>query len=58
MAIYSSAFTCWSEYDVDVILKVKVKVKVKLSLCFNLAPRQEGLLGEWRYSAMYSWPRH
>jgi hypothetical protein len=26
------------------------KVKVKLSLCFNWAPRHEGLLGEWRYS--------
>jgi hypothetical protein len=26
-------------------------VKVKLSLCFNWAPRHEGVLGEWRYSS-------
>jgi hypothetical protein len=34
------------------------KLKVKLSLCFNWAPRQEVVLGEWRYSSMHSWPRH
>jgi hypothetical protein len=33
------------------------KVKVKLSLCFNWTPRHEGVLGEWRYSSMHSWPR-
>jgi hypothetical protein len=27
------------------------KVKIKLSLCFNWAPRHEGVLGEWRYSS-------
>jgi hypothetical protein len=32
----------------------KVKVKVKLSLCFNWAPRHEGVLGEWRYSTTHS----
>jgi len=26
------------------------KVKVKLYLCFNWAPRHEGVLGKWRYS--------
>jgi hypothetical protein len=31
-----------------------VKVKVKLSLCFNLAPRHEGVLGEWKYSSIHS----
>jgi hypothetical protein len=31
-----------------------MKVKVKLSLCFNWAPRHEGVLGEWRYSSTHS----
>jgi hypothetical protein len=30
------------------------KGKVKLSLCFNWAPRHEGVLGEWRYSSTHS----
>jgi hypothetical protein len=29
-------------------------LKVKLSLCFNSAPRHEGVLGEWRYSSTHS----
>jgi hypothetical protein len=29
-------------------------LKVKLSLCFNWAPRHEGILGEWRYSSTHS----
>jgi hypothetical protein len=29
-------------------------VKVKLSLCFNWAPRHEGVLGEWMYSSTHS----
>jgi hypothetical protein len=29
-------------------------VKVKLSLCFNWAPRHEGVLEEWRYSSIQS----
>jgi hypothetical protein len=29
-------------------------VKVKLSLCFNWAPRHEGILREWRYSSTHS----
>jgi hypothetical protein len=33
-------------------------VRVKLSLCFNWAPRHEGVIGEWRYSSTHSWPRH
>jgi hypothetical protein len=32
--------------------------KRKLSPCFKLAPRHEGVLGEWIYSAKHSWPRH
>jgi hypothetical protein len=32
-------------------------VKVKLPLCFNLAPHHEGVLEEWMYSSMHSWPR-
>jgi hypothetical protein len=31
-----------------------VKVKVKLPLCFNKAPRHEGVLGEWMYSSAHS----
>jgi hypothetical protein len=27
---------------------------VNVSLCFNWAPRHEGVLGEWRYSSTYS----
>jgi hypothetical protein len=34
------------------------KVKLNLSLCFNCAPRLEGVLGEWKYSSMYSWSWH
>jgi hypothetical protein len=34
--------------------KPQVKVKVKLPLCFNWAPRHEGVLGEWRYSSIHS----
>jgi hypothetical protein len=33
---------------------LQCKVKVKLSLCFNWAPRHEGVLGEWRYSYLNS----
>jgi hypothetical protein len=32
----------------------KVKGKVKLSLCFNWAPRHEGVLGERKYSSTHS----
>jgi hypothetical protein len=42
------------QYCAYVLTKVKVKVKVKLSLCFNWAPRYEGVLGEWRYSSTHS----
>jgi hypothetical protein len=27
-------------------------------LCFNWAPRREGVLGEWKCSSTHSWPRH
>jgi hypothetical protein len=29
-------------------------VKVRLSLCFNWAPRHEGVFGKWRYSSTHS----
>jgi hypothetical protein len=29
-------------------------VKAKLSLCYNWAPRREGVLGEWRYNSTHS----
>jgi hypothetical protein len=35
-------------------LKFKCKVKLKLSLCFNWAPRHEGVLGEWGYNSTHS----
>jgi hypothetical protein len=35
-------------------LSVPRKVKVKLSLCFNWAPRHEGVLAVWRYSSTHS----
>jgi hypothetical protein len=31
-----------------------LKVKVKLSLCFNRAPRSEGVLGGWKCSSTHS----
>jgi hypothetical protein len=31
-----------------------LKAKVKLSLCFNWAPRNEDVLGEWKYSSTHS----
>jgi len=35
------------------------KGKVKLPLCFfNWSPRHDGVLREWRYSSMHSWPRY
>jgi hypothetical protein len=34
--------------------KFMVKLKVNVSLCFNLAPRHESVLGEWRYSSTHS----
>jgi hypothetical protein len=33
---------------------VSEKSKVTFSLCFNRAPRHEGVLGEWRYSTTHS----
>jgi hypothetical protein len=32
-------------------------IRVKSPLCFNWAPRHEGVLWEWRYSSMHFWPR-
>jgi hypothetical protein len=32
----------------------KGKGKVNLSLCFNWAPRHEGVLGKWRYNSTHS----
>jgi hypothetical protein len=47
-----------SQYSVSKItilyLSLWVCLKVKLSLCFNRAPRHEGVLGEWRYSSTHS----
>jgi hypothetical protein len=38
--------------------KVKGKGKVAPVLFNNWAPRHEGVMGEWRYSSMHSWPWH
>jgi hypothetical protein len=43
----SVGFTSFESYPA-------LKLKVKLSLCFNRAPRHEGVLGEWRYSSTHS----
>jgi len=42
----------------DTKQQVKKLKKVNLSLCFKWAPRHHGVLGEWRYSSKYFWPRH
>jgi hypothetical protein len=41
-------------YDNLTKLYSSVEVKVNLSLCFNWAPRHEGVLGEWRYISTHS----
>jgi hypothetical protein len=41
-------------FQVSKLSYPQVKVKVKVSLCFNWAPRHEGVLGEWRYSSIHS----
>jgi hypothetical protein len=41
--------TRWSTVSI-----VKVKVNAKLSMCFNWAPRHEGVLREYRYSSTHS----
>jgi len=58
-----SVMMCWSVFSTRFFISLFVakfpyKVKVKLSLCFNWAPRHEGVLGEWKYSSKHSWPRH
>jgi len=41
-------------YILSLVFCIKAKMKVKLFLCFNWASRQEGILGEWRYSSTHS----
>jgi hypothetical protein len=57
----ASVFCCQSALSeirsVIIMQWFRSKVKVKLSLCFNWAPRHEGVLEEWRYSSIL-WPRH
>jgi len=48
--VTACSISCESLARICVRHRVKHKVKVKLSLCFNQAPRLEGVLGEWRYS--------
>jgi hypothetical protein len=36
------------------IYSASQEIPFLLSLCFNWAPRYEGLLGEWRYSSTHS----
>jgi hypothetical protein len=40
-----------TEYE---CIKNVLRVKVKLSICFNLARRHGGVLGEWRFSSTRS----
>jgi hypothetical protein len=51
----SRVFLCLSTRDLYVAIRSK---KMLTSLCFNRAPRPEGVLGEWLYSSRYSLPRH
>jgi hypothetical protein len=49
----------WAQWDFGrslcrAVIVLPAKAKVKLSLCFNWAPRHEGVLGEWRYSSNHS----
>jgi hypothetical protein len=46
---------CWLGPDGLYYLQEKFS---RLPCVFNSAPRNEGVLGEWRYSSMHSWPRH
>jgi hypothetical protein len=41
------------DFNVDRICKF-CKEKMEGERCFNLAPRHEGVLGEWRYSSIHS----
>jgi hypothetical protein len=52
----SIARVAWEfvESQLRITSTVSVEVKVKLSLCFNWAPRHEGVLGEWRYNSTHS----
>jgi len=34
------------------------KSKGKVVPVLNSAPCHDGVLGKWRYSSTYSWPRH
>jgi hypothetical protein len=43
----------WTQYLCSRDYSILVKVTLKLSLCFNWAPRHEGVLGEWRYSSTH-----
>jgi hypothetical protein len=45
-------------YLIQHIGKSKKKLKVKLSLCFNWAPRHEGVLGSGGIASLILWPRH
>jgi hypothetical protein len=50
----SVLFYNWT-YLIDLVpLEPKSKVKTKLSLCFNWAPRHEGVLDEWMYGSNHS----
>jgi len=43
---------CWDQ--VNIKRTAEENGKVKLSLCFNWAPRREGVLGEWSYNSTHS----
>jgi hypothetical protein len=49
-----SHFRYISSFFYLVNIYIYIYKNVKLSLCFNWAPRHEGVLGEWRYSYAHS----
>jgi hypothetical protein len=51
---FMSMFTTARHWSLSSVRFIQSTPKVKLSLCFNWAPRHEGVLGEWRYSSTHS----
>jgi hypothetical protein len=54
---YLEIWTCNFSFIYTIICSSSMQhatfISVKLSLCFNWAPRREGVLGEWRYITTY-----
>jgi hypothetical protein len=57
-AVSNPSFILTLSIRLTYIRGCKVKDKGKVVPVHNKAPRQEDVLGEWRYSSTHSWPRH